>query len=333
MDPATMNLGWSAAREWQWSRWWSCSTMGPQMGFDPAMCPAIAGMFCYEWRTDPEGWDPFGWFHDPASDVAGSAQVLFDPGLESAYSDQLVLGYERALWPRSSVELSYVNKKTRGLFEDTCDGNVPVPGGSDSCDFYVMLNLPQLRRDYEAFIVRFESRTLDWLTVLASYTWSESKGDHYSLGFAADYNEYPWHWENRFGYLDNHYRHFFKVNGYFLLPWDVVIGFNVRWRSAFRWTPQLDSVDIPEMIRGTYFVEPRGSYEGYDSSALDLQISKGIAIGATRLELLVSVLNVFSTEDVTSVCEMVRGCGEFELGEPISWGTPRQWEVGLRLTF
>ncbi len=47
-----------------------------------------------------------------------------------------------------------------------------------------MTNLPELKQDYDAFIVKLESRTLDWLTVLASYTLSESKGNQDSLGFA-----------------------------------------------------------------------------------------------------------------------------------------------------
>ncbi len=33
---------------------------------------------------------------------------VVDPNLESAYSDQFILSYERALWPRSSVEFSLV---------------------------------------------------------------------------------------------------------------------------------------------------------------------------------------------------------------------------------
>ena len=43
--------------------------------------------------------------------------------------------------------------------------------------------------------------------------------------------------------MDNHYRHNLKINGYVLLPLDFTIGFNAGWRSAFRWTPQLDQHD------------------------------------------------------------------------------------------
>ena len=333
MDPATTNLPYWGVNRWTQYQWWSCSLVALQEGFDPAMCPAIAGMLGYRWRTDPEGWDPFGWFLDPASDIYGADGRTFAPDLESAYSDQLVLGYERALSPRSSVELSYVNKKTRGLFEDTCDGNIPVPTEGGACDGYAMANLPGLRRDYDAFMLRYESRTLDWLTLLASYTWSDSRGNHDWLGMATAYDVYPWHWQNQYGYLANHHRHWLRVNGFVLLPYDLIVGFNAGWRSAFRWTPQEDSLDIPEMGYGRAFVEPRGSREGYGHTWLDLQLVKGFAIGPTRLELNVSVLNVLSKEDVTEVCELVRGCGDFALGAPTSWESPRQWELGFRLTF
>ncbi len=142
-----------------------------------------------------------------------------------------------------------------------------------------------------------------------------------------------WHWQNRYGYMDNHHRHDLRLNGYVLLPLDFTIAVNAGWRSAFRWTPQKDQHDIPEMLSGYYFTEPRGNREGADYAWLDLQISKGFRIGPTHLDLIVSVLNAFSQEQVTGVCDMVRGCGDFDLGEAIDWNTPRAWEVGFRLTF
>jgi len=330
MDPDTMRLPYFGALKSTEYYWQSCSLYGLQTGFDPAMCSAIASSMGLEWRTDPEDWDPHGWF---LVNVIGGGDNVVDPNLESAYSDQFILSYERALWPRSSVEFSLVHKQTRGLFEDTCNGNIPTPTEGAPCDHYVATNMPQLKRDYDAFIVRLETRTLDWLTLLASYTLSNSKGNHEFLG-SGDWDVYPWHWENRDGYLPSHYRHVLKLNGYFLLPYDFTIGFNTGLQSAFRWTPQQDNYDIEEMPNGTYFVESRGSRAGADYPWFDLQLSKGFRLGPTRLDLIVSVLNVFSQETPTWVCALVRGCGEgFELGDPMGWETPRSWEVGFRLTF
>ena len=330
MDPDTMTLPYYGALRNTEYYWQSCSFYGLENDIDPAMCSAIASSMGLEWRTDPEDWDPHGWF---LLGVIGGDDNLVDPNLESAYSDQFILSYERTLWPRSSVEFSLVHKQTRGLFEDTCNGNIPTPNEGASCDHYVVTNMPHLERDYDAFIVRLETRTLDWLTLLASYTLSSSKGNHEFYG-STDWDFYPWHWKNRYGYLPSHYRHVLKLNGYFLLPYDFTIAFNAGWQSAFRWTPQQDFYDIEEMPYGTYFVEPRGSRAGADYPWVDLQLFKGFRVGPTHLDLIVSVLNVFSEETPTDVCELERGCGDgFELGAPMGWENPRAWEIGFRLTF
>jgi hypothetical protein len=330
MDQATMNLAYFAGRADPTYQWASCSSWAPGLGIDPSMCSAAMTSFGIPWREDPEGWDPYGWF---LADAYGGGANAYDPDLEAAYSDQFILSYERALWPRSSLELSYVNKRTRSLFEDTCNGNIPEPSQGAPCEFGVMTNLPQLKQDYSALIVQLESRTLDWLTVLASYTLSDSKGNASFLGRQYDFDYYPWHWENRYGYLDTHHRHDIKINGYALLPLDFTIAVNAGWRSAFRWTPQFNQHDIDGMPYGSYFTEPRGSQEGASDTWLDLQFTKGFRIGPTQLDLIVSVLNVLSREEVTWVCEEVTGCGDFELGEAMDWNTPRAWEVGFRLTF
>jgi hypothetical protein len=338
MDPATMNLPYMGVQKFTDYVWGSCSLLAtgqfpgfPVDPFDPALCPILAAGFGTEWRTDLEGWDPHGWF---LMNRLGSNDNIIDPNLESAYSDQLILNYERALWPRSSVEFSLVFKQTRGLFEDTCNGNVPNPTQGSECDYFYLYNMAQLKRDYEAFIVKLESRSLDWLTVLASYTLSSSEGNHESLGFGWDWDLYPWHWENRNGYLDNHHLHDLKINGYVLLPLDFTIAVNAGWQSGFRWTPIIYYWNHPEMPAGGYFDEPRGNREGPSDTWLDLQITKGFRIGPTHLELIVSVLNLLSREEVTGVCENVYGCDEeTRLGDPTNWDTPRAWEVGFRLTF
>jgi len=44
---------------------------------------------------------------------------------------------------------------------------------------------------------RARDRSPDWLTLLASYTWSESEGNiEYTQNFGDDFNVYPWHFDN-----------------------------------------------------------------------------------------------------------------------------------------
>ena len=87
------------------------------------------------------------------------------------------------------------------------------------------------------------------------------------------------------------------------------------------------------MPYGSHLLEPRGSRDAYNQHQLDLQVSKGFAIGPVRTVFIGSVYNVFSNEQPTSVCTHITGCGGFDMGEPTNWQTPRRYEVGFRLEF
>jgi hypothetical protein len=334
MDPKALVLPHTAASKSATSSYWlSCSlaATGAFTGepFDPQFCPMRAASLGLPWRTDPEEWDPYGWV---LFDVVAETPAVTDPDLEPARADHLVLAVEHALWPRTSLELSWVSKRTDTLMEDTCNGTLDGLEPGHDCSYYVITNVSGLERSYDAAILRLESRHLDWLTVVASYTWSESTGNVHSLLGSDGYDYYPWHWVNRDGYLSDHRRHRLKLNGFALLPWDSAVAFNGGWSSAFRWTPA--DADVLGMPYGVLAVEPRGSREGSDEWWLDLELSKGFAVGPARLVAIVSVLNLFSAEQVTGVCSNVTGCGgDIGLGDPIDWRYPRRWEVGLRVEF
>jgi hypothetical protein len=320
--------------------WLSCSSF---VAPDPEFCAFVADSLGFEWDLDPVGFDPAGWLLLPAN-VFGAEGAFVDPGISPAFADSLIVAYERSLWERTSIELTYVNKETDDLLEDTCSQNFPVPTEelNVECTAYTLGNIPAGTREYEGFVVRLESRYLDWLTLLASYTYSTSEGSiEASQTHNPDFDQYPFHYENRFGYLSDDARHRVKLNGFFLLPYDFTIGFDAFYRSDFRWEPRADTGDadlVPEvadMIYDEYFVEPRGSRTaGRDRWNMDLQVSKGFTAGPVRLELIGSVYNLFSYEYVTEVCNDIGGCGSAgDLGDPIDWATPRRYEVGFRVEF
>jgi hypothetical protein len=322
--------------------WYSCTTVGSfpedEGGFGVPItsaeeCATLAANWGWDYRTDPENWDPYGWYLAPWERYYTEPGVI-DPGLGATYADELILAYEREVGARSSIELTYVGKKTRDVYDDTCNGNVPTPSPDAACVHFVIANFPDLRRDYEGFIVRYENRGLDWLTLLASYTYSSSKGSAEASTYqSSDVDVFPWHFENRYGYLGDHRRHRIKLNGFLPFKGGWTIAFDGRWSSGFPWTPQATPNDIEGMPWGTYFVEPRGSREANDSSQVDLQLSKGFTVGTVRIVVIGSVFNVFSSEQAVAVCEWISGCGEFEMGEPIEWQIPRRYEVGFRVEF
>jgi len=324
-------------------RWYSCSGVLPlYLGIPVGSagdCAAAAADLGWDYGLDHEGWDPYGWVLSP-SEVYGTEPTRAAAGIRATYADELILAFERQIADGSSLELSFVDKATRDIMDDTCNGNWPVPGASPQCDSYIIGNLPDARRDYRGVTLALESRSLDWLTLLASYTWSESKG---SIGFtqdnASDFDIYPWHFDNRYGYLSDHREHRVKLNGFVTLPGDWTVAFDGFWSSPFTWTPYEDLSDNPEIPYEVHYLEPRGSRDGSDQYQLDLQLTKGFPVGPVRLAVIGSAYNVFSSEQPSEVCGHISGCGTDEdgapivMGDPVNWQTPRRYELGVRVEF
>lgn len=304
------------------------------------------------------------------TESASTVDMLGVGNLTAPYADEMIIGYEEQLFANTSIEFSYVAKKTRSLMEDTCNNNSWIWGDGDApdlndpstwpdpgaCDYYVLANIPGLRRDYRGYIVKFESRARDWFHILASYTWSKSQGNtgaDVAQPYTASYDMYPAHFYNNYGFMGDHRRHRVKFNGYFLLPHDITIGFDGFWSSA----PALSITESCSNIRrlspddlaaagydpliydmcadsGVYssvFLEPRGSARGKSAYQLDVQVSKGFQFGDVRVQGVLTIINLFSSERVTGWDTTPFSTSP--LGTPLSWQTPRRYELGLRVEF
>jgi outer membrane receptor protein involved in Fe transport len=283
------------------------------------------------WIPDPGDWDPYGfwlrnWYLGSVGDIS------IDPGLRPTFAEQLVLGVEREFAYRSSIELSYVDKASEDIFEDTCSGNLPLPSEDAACEFSVVANLPQLERTYEGWILRVTSRARPWLYLLGSYTRSRSLGNVDSGGVGSDFDLYPQHWENRYGYLSDDRRHRARLNGYFLLPWHTTVAFSAAWMSEYPYT-----VVEPIFPWGDRFHEPRGNRRAGAVHWIDLQLSQSFQLGSASLTLVGTIRNLLDDEQVTRVCDGYYGCTideqHYELDEPMFYTYPRRYELGVRVEF
>ena len=258
--------------------------------------------------TDPFGVDPAGWLPESSAQIFG----FIDPGLEPTFVDELTLSLERQVMDRSTIRISYIDKITENVIENTCG----VPKGGCSVLFYG--NLGPAERRYEALLAQADLRFRDRLLMLASYTYSKSRGTVEAEQYnGAEFEFDPEYFQNVAGFLSDDRRHRVKLNGHVLLPRDFTLAFGAFWSSAFAWT------------EGGLFASPRGNRRANENYQLDLQLSKSFRWGRSRLELIGSVYNVLDTQQPTSVCEKAQDCG-IE-GAPLSWQTPRQVELGLRI--
>jgi hypothetical protein len=325
------------------SVWYSCSGLLP-LAFEIPIgsrdeCAAVAAGLGWDHQMDHENWDPYGWVLAPWEQYS-SEPSQSDPAIRPTYADELILGFEREVGIRSSIEFTFVDKKTRDVVDDTCNGNWPTPTADAACDYYFLGNIPGLKRDYRGFIVRFETRGFDWLTLLASYTYSTSKGSvEYTQNAGTVADVYPWHFENRYGYLSDHRKHRLKLNGFFNIKGDWTIAFDSYWSSPFTWEPYENRGDNLEIPYGWFALEPRGNRDANSTYQLDLQVAKGFTAGRMRFVLIASVLNAFGDEQPSRVCEHISGCGFYdddspiEMADPLEWQLPRRYEVGFRVEF
>jgi hypothetical protein len=224
-------------------------------------CNATRGLRCDPYDFPAFG-DPIFWTNDEGIEYVlfdnRTTPQVFDPAqtvdqlgvghLETPYADEFIVAFETQVAAETSLELTYVNKKTNQIIEDTCVNNSwawgdgPRPSYDDpdtwttagGCGFYVITNFDDFYRQYEAVILQAQTRR-NRMNLLASYTYSTSEGntpngaaDTYATELA-DY--FPAHFYNQEGYMPDDRRHRVKLNGYYLFPHNWTIGFDGFYSS------------------------------------------------------------------------------------------------------
>jgi hypothetical protein len=206
--------------------------------------------------TNAEGFTYTLFQRDGELAIYEPAQTLDQAGLgslETPYADELIVAFETQVAPETSIEISYVDKKTKNIIEDTCVnngwawGDGPRPDINDrstwttqeGCGSFVITNFDDFYREYEAYIGKFETRG-EWWHLLFSWTHSESTGNTYN-GARESYatalaDVFVLDFYNREGYMPDHRPNRLKLSGYVLLPYDITIGMDSWWSDKGRLT-------------------------------------------------------------------------------------------------
>jgi hypothetical protein len=303
--------------------------------------------------------------YDRFIDTLGSASPnVYDPDLKPTISDELTAGFTQRVWRNTSLDVTGVWRESDNMFEDSCI--------DDNCEYYVLTNNPAgqkdaLRSKYQAVITKLEARPYSWLSGLLSYTWSKSQGSvEYTQNQGADFDQYPYHFINTYGYLSDDARHRIKASGFVRAPFGTTFGLDYSYESEMPDNITIGS-SAASPFYGTVFAIPRGSRRVPSIQQLDMQIIHEFNLGATKLGLIGVVYNVFGTETVTDLGSNVGGYSECDnvtaqaasahvgdcianpladvggsagvlvssgtLNQPIAWQTPRRYEIGFRFEF
>ncbi|MEA2490775.1 MAG: hypothetical protein QOH21_2567 [Acidobacteriota bacterium] len=294
---------------------------------------------------------------NPVGESTSLSGTPIDPSLSASFSNQYSAGFTQRIFGNSSIDVTAEYKSTKNLFEDYC-GTIDGPGVLDECfvtNFAGPAGTPNpLRGDYRAVITKLESRPFSWLDFTLSHTRSKSRGSTDSTqNAAADFDYYPVHFTNTFGYLSDDARDRVKFNGYARLPFQTTLGASYNWNSGAAYSITRTA---PLVGYGNQFLEPRGSRRLPHFNQLDLQLQKDFSFGQYRFGLIGSVINALNSETITGINgnagtraisdpndptrvfvdpNQQTGTNRFAATflQPSSFQLPRRYEVGVRFEF
>ncbi len=277
----------------------------------------------YQWSASAGAWNFLS-----QSGGGYVAQALIDSPLHPTYSEQVNIAYQREIVRGLSGTATYVYKRARDIFDNTCTSQ---PG----CSTLRLSNQPgasfgvtdALQANYFAWMFELDYRSAR-LQAYFSYVYSKSQGsvDQVNQYQGGEFNWYPDNFVNQYGYLNDDARNRFKLYGAYVIPFvETSVSLAYNYQSG---TPYTVTMNSPGG-HGTINVEPRGADRTAVLNNLDLQFMKAIRV-RSRLTItpIFTVFNVFSQEQPTTYGTTVESPGT--LRQPIAWNRPRSYQIGIR---
>src|SRR5712691_2267476 len=301
----------------------------------------------------------------PGSRIKNTGTVFLDnPDRVVPYTDQLSVGFERALKPNLSVSLDYVHAFGRGGFM-TLDLNPGLrvdttrTGRVNRRDpnFVAAVNtrVNPGRTHYDAFEVQIDKRYSSSYRFRLSYTLSSSRGNTSGDGVPAsnfqllddmrlDLNGGPTNFDRR---------HNFVFSGAAIIPrtGGLTLSTVVRALSGLAFTVQDTNVD-PDRNGLLFDPLPAGSYSGTGSNSFsvddkggrngargpgffqaDVRLGYQFRLGPRRLELFGEVFNLTNRANFANPSGDRRSTNFLILTDLKAGAIPRTGQIGARFVF
>jgi hypothetical protein len=305
----------------------------------------------------------------PGSRVRNTGTVSLDsPDRRIPYTDQLSIGFERALGPRLSVSADYVHASSRDQFmsrdlnpgvrvDTTRTGTVVRQDPAFVSSVLLLVNTG--RTDYDALQLQAERRFAGSHRFRVSYTLSHSRGNTEGLTMPAAPNS-PFQYlddmrlDANQGPTDTDVRHNLVVSGSWLVPrtGGLTVAAVVRALSGRPFTvydtttdPDRNGINFDPLPAGTYSGTGRnavtvendggrnGARRGPGFFQADVRLGYRFRFGERRLEVFGEVFNL------TDRANFERAAGDRRLTNFLTYtalragAVPRTGQVGMRFTF
>lgn len=294
--------------------------------------------------------------------VTPATNYGIDDSLGHPFVDDWVAGMERALARSLSVRALYayrrygnilalidqnsvyepVERRDPGLdnvLNTADDGelltayNLTNPGQA----FFVLTNPEAARRDYHAVSVSADKRLADNWQLLATYTWSRTRGSvaienlgtSESTGTTGGFAN-PNAAINNTTRIPKEYPHEIKLQGLYRVPFwgGATVGVNYFFSAGDPWGRRISITGLNQGAQ-TIRIEERGTQRVAATSVLDLHLEKSLRLKRTTSSLYFDIYNTLNRGTATSVTDTSGP----SLGVPAGWSAPRTVRIGLRLSF
>jgi len=300
------------------------------------------------------------------------AAYTMDPNIKHPYMAQFTVGIERELFKDASFGVTYINRKWNDLIgrynravdyteqtvysEDLDESFTVYEQTEDSLgetDFLItnlrkdpvlfpwILDTPY--RKYEGVEILFNKRFSNRWQLLASYVYGKATGTINNsfggdIGWGGAKSD-PNSWINAKGNLTSDPTHMIKIQGTYVLPFDISLTGYFSGITGDAWTTRLRTQGFNQG-RITFFTEPRGSNHYPMEKILSFRLEKIFTLAQKyRLGVMVDVFNVFNANTINAWGTRI-GYDWIPGDTPSTDGhnllgisTPRQARIGVRLIF
>jgi Carboxypeptidase regulatory-like domain/TonB dependent receptor/TonB-dependent Receptor Plug Domain len=308
--------------------------------------------------------------------------VTIDPKLKQPYVDAVNLGFEYGLGPDFSVGVSGIYKKygnnlgaidpTRPFATSYDAVQVTNPATKQPMTIYLekpslgsiptqslLTNPPDAKGDYKGVELVVRKRLSNRWQLLGSYLWGRAYGNigtHYNDGIG--FNETtPNAIINSYGPLALDSTHQVKLNGSYVLPYDITFAVAYLGMTGYPAQPQISDigssfagatyyqftrgVDYPatnaagQQYRSSTLLLPvtaRGTYRVDFRNIVNVRVEKSFDLGSNRrLGLLLDGFNIFNTSSIVNI--QTQRIDLVNSGLPQAIDSPRRARLGIRFTF
>ncbi len=293
-----------------------------------------------------------------------SANSSFNPNLKAPQTYQYSIGYEQQVPNNMSLGVEYIYKRTSNLvgwellggsfepfpFTDPLDpsnqftllSQVEVPlrqKGNDPGDFPGAENLDYFQR-YHGVVLSFNRRYANNWGLSGSYTWSRSEGLIPRMLAQAQFNPFygskegadPNNFFNAEGRLQGDRPHMFRLQGVWMLPWEIQLSTNTEFSSGRAHNRQVRVSGLGQGPKAV-IMEPGGSFRYSPIESVDLSFGKRIRLGdQLQLRLEAWVFNLLNSDQEIDFADLQPQTSRTAF-TPDQWVKPRLMQLRVGLQF